>query len=334
MRHMRWCWLLLVILFVVVFLNFEVVTNGVLTSMHTCIRVLIPSLFPFSVLSNFFCKIFLRASVGVGIKTAFAEKRFVPGIVLGWIGGFPIGASLIRQASYDGEDITREVCLSSCGSSGYVVGVIGGVLCKDFVFGACLYLFQIAFSVVLIQKNANAKNTFDTRFSPETVHGSYVSYFVSAVRDSALTMLYVCAFTVVFSTLSDLIACIFPFAHSKELIRVIFEFSTGGQMAWQTFSRLPGAFLVGFSVGFGGLSVHAQIYSFTEGFIRSYHRVIFFKLLVGLFCGTFSVLYFSMGILGIVFSVVLLLLVFALKNLLDLRRKNEKTGRRAACKMV
>ncbi|MBO5109987.1 MAG: hypothetical protein J6D21_04645 [Clostridia bacterium] len=325
----RWgwkVWLMLAVMLLTAVFTLGIIKTSVLEALMVCVRSLVPSLFPFSVLSRVFC--------GVLAVDSKRKNRYLPCVIMGWVGGYPLGATLIRQASYESEDVTGLVCLSSCGSLGYIVGVVGASVCNNLEFGICLYLFQVVVSLVFYSKKTNAKDHIRQMQGSAATQMKFISNFVSAIRESALTMLYICAFTVVFSVISDVLAVLVPIPFAKALYRVVFEFSTGGIMAFETFPGAVGLFLLGFSVGFGGLSVHAQIFCFVEKCISSYRRVILLKLGVGVLCGAFSALYAYFRIYAFLLMIICLAIGWCVKNLVLMQRKSAKNCRRATFEVV
>ena len=304
----------LVIIFFLIF-KLPLIKTSILTSIRFCIRNLIPAILPLSVTCNFFA-LTLTSDPNLDISKKYRFRT-----VLGWIGGYPSGAGLIKSCPLGNENTIREICLISCGSAGYILHIIGISLCQSPLFGICLYLSQILFSAL----TAPPKSCVLQMPISKSVLGKpkVFPHFAQAIGHTAETMISLSSFTVVFSALSDLIATIFPFPHSQELFRILFEFATGGQLIWSAFSRPLALLLIGFSVGFGGLSIHAQIYCATAELIESYAPILLRKVQCGILTGIFSFLFFRSAILGFLFC-LMMVFVSAIKKEYSKNKKSSK----------
>lgn len=300
----------------------------ILTTLQFCTQTLIPALFPLILICKFSSLVIAQNS-----KLNAANKKAFT-LFLSWIGGYPSGVSLIKDEIEEGSAFEREICIYSCASIGYTMQAVGMFLCRDLVFGICLYFAQILFSLFTAPPNRPQTCAATEAQEASIIHSiSTVQCLTQSIRDAAETMLYVSSFTIVFSSLSDLLSSFLPFPYSKEILRNIFEFSTGNQFAWKTFSQPIALFLIGFSIGFGGLSIHAQIYSAIIDKINSYRIIIGSKLLCGILTGIFAFLYsFSWQ-----YSLLFLFSVFLVKICKKKIKKNKKYKeicRRKVPKMV
>lgn len=300
----------------------------ILTTLQFCTQTLIPALFPLILICKFSSLVIAQNSE----LSIFNKKVFT--LFLSWIGGYPSGVSLIKNEIAEGNAFEREICVHSCASIGYTVQAVGMFLCHDLIFGTCLYFAQILFSLFTAPQKIKKQRAIAQDQNTIAIYPiSTVQCLTQSIRDAAETMLYISSFTIVFSSLSDLLSSFLPFPYSKEILRNIFEFSTGNQFAWKTFPQPIALFLIGFSIGFGGLSIHAQIYSAVIDKINSYRIIIGSKLLCGVLTGIFAFLYsFSWQ-----YSFLFLFFVFLVKTCKKENKKNKKYKeicRRKVSKMV
>ena len=118
---------------------------GVTQGLSSCVNTLIPSLFPFMVLSTYMAESGLAASLG---KWAQPVTRFLfrqPGcaaavVLMGFVGGYPAGAKTVSRLLEQGE-LTREQAgrlLCFCVSAGppFVLTAVGIVFGLMIVGGA------------------------------------------------------------------------------------------------------------------------------------------------------------------------------------------------------
>ena len=312
------------------FFNLRLMQSSVLDSLEYCGKCLIPSLGPFVVMTKVGCGLLSGYRPENKLQKGFSKYFTI--VILGWLGGYPLGAAQAFALAERDEDVTDIVSVSSCAGVGFVVGAVGGYLCQSLVFGTCLYLFQIlATSYCFLCRKTNAENCALGKNTCDKINKrDVVQLFVSSVRDSVNVVLTICAFSIVFSLVSDFLATILTFDFSNEIIRTIFEFSSGAVMAWQYLPVPLSYFCIGFAVGFGGLSVHAQILALADGHIVRYWSFLLFKLMIGMLCGAYSVLFFVRRWLGVflLFALAALIALVFLKYVSLFKVKKQKKCRR------
>lgn len=209
----------------------EGVKSGVDTSLSLCAHSLLPSLFPFMVMSNFIVK------SGILPPSPF---------ILGAVGGYPLGAQVVcdlyKNARITKRDAETSLCYASLPSPGFILGAIGALY--GFKKAVFLLFFNI-FTAWLIK-----------RISPENKAGKaapspFSSSFVSAVKDGFFSFLAVCAFVIFFTVLSEVLGCLW---NIPVFLRGFLEMSSG------VFLR-PSFPLAAFFCSFGGVCVHFQTLS-------------------------------------------------------------------------
>lgn len=261
----------------------QAVTGGVSRGLSICSEVLIPSLFPFLVLSGFLIR--SGAAAAVGNRAEWVTRRLfglpgcsAAGILIGLIGGYPSGAvavaELVRSGQIDREEARRMLRFCVNGGPGFVVGAIGVGLTGSVAFGALLYgahaLAALLLGVIGVPPSARKQHTH-TRGS-QTVC-SLSEALVESVTGACQSLTAICGFVLLFSAVlawvdaSGLIGavCASPQA-AKRLtawIACLLEVSCGCTAASSLGSLA--APLMGFAVGFGGLSVHCQVVAALRG---------------------------------------------------------------------
>ena len=121
-----------------------------------CYNVIIPSLFPFFVLSSLVVELGLAGYVGRALERVMRPLFNVSGacasaFALGFIGGYPVGAktaiSLYEKGMCSRTEAER--LLSFCNNSGpaFILGVVGAGVFGSSKVGLLLYLAHAAASV-------------------------------------------------------------------------------------------------------------------------------------------------------------------------------------------
>ena len=113
-----------------------------------CIEMILPSLFPFMVLSNFYIGMGYVRALGRRLARPMRRLFNLDGVcagpfLLGIIGGYPIGAKS-AIALYESGQCSRAECermLSFCNNSGpaFILGVVGSGVFASSAAGMALY---------------------------------------------------------------------------------------------------------------------------------------------------------------------------------------------------
>ncbi|MDD5923434.1 MAG: hypothetical protein PUC88_01440 [Clostridia bacterium] len=285
--------------------------DGAYEALINCGRVLIPSLFPFMVLSQFA----VYSGVGDRLSRLFkAPVRILfklPEccaicIILSFIGGYPVGARMIRTM-YARGDITREQAERMsyfCVGAGpaFVMGMVGNILFCNQMVGVVIFVSQLVASLILgIALSLRSKYIPSVSTKVKKTE-SFADSIVYAVSDASQGMTIMCFLVILFGSVlalldGDWLGYIEGALHMdldkvKMAISTILEVTNGCISC----SKLGGsAILASFAVGFGGLCVHFQIFAslsdlelnkvkfvlcrFVSGILSAFFTYILFKFL-------------------------------------------------------
>lgn len=275
-----------------------------------CAHTVIPSLFPFMVISE------LLVSSGAG--EAFGRLLSKPmkyifglsgagcsAVVLGSMCGFPVGAST-AVSLFDKNVISKKECehlltFSNQPSSGFLITAVGASLLGNRKLGLILYIVVLAvsFSIGFLMKfflhaSDTPANRKEHPHYPSGLHIGGVSMFTGAVTHAATNMLFVCAYVVFFSAMTGAFSCMisgFDF-FSREAFAGIcgfFEMSGGiseaASLVGETKSSSLPVVMIACMAGWSGLSVHSQIMTICGGRGLSFKPYLIAKALQGVLCG-------------------------------------------------
>lgn len=286
--------LFLIILF---FKSSSAASEWVSAGLRICAVRLIPSLFPFMVLSS------LAVSSGAGRLVPKAVQRLfwlifgvgsdgTSAIVLGWLCGFPVGAKcagdLYGTARIDADEYKRIVCISSTPSPAFLIGAVGKGMLNSTPMGVCLYVISIVSSVT-VGIVLGRRSQKDSSGSP-VAQGKRIGFaeaFTRAVSESAVGMLNICAFVVFFSAfLGVLENALSPIGLSNTVSSIIFGFFelTSGLSRISSLTDSSVFCLCALAVGWSGLSVHFQTVSVCSGKPFSLSSYLLTHLLRSVIC--------------------------------------------------
>lgn len=250
--------------------------------LYLCAVTVIPSLFPFMVLSELIVASNGAKQIGRVFAPVFSRlfgisKASSGALALGALCGFPIGArsaiSLYRSGEVEKDEISKLLCFCNNPSSAFIINAVGISLFNSKVLGRIMFFSTLLSAatvgiVINIFDNRSKKNeqpkANDKPLSSESKKFS-AKLFTDAVSNSASSMIAVCAFVVFFSAI---IACVSQAASKssvpKEILACLFgffELTSGAAKAASVDSPTLAACLCAAICGWSGLSVHFQIMS-------------------------------------------------------------------------
>jgi len=190
--------------------------SGARAGITLCAEIVIPSLFPFLVLSSFVINIGLAQKFGRILEPIMRFLFSLPGasaaaLGLGIIGGYPVGAKacadLCKKGALTKNEANRLLgfCINS--SPSFIIGAVGTGLLKSAQAGMLLYCAHITASILVgIISSAFTKRSSEKHFKTTEKTVPISTAFVGAVTGSAASIVNICAFVVLFSAISDMIS--------------------------------------------------------------------------------------------------------------------------------
>ncbi len=265
--------------------------NSARMALDVCAAGLIPSLFPFivlvSVINSSGLSRFIAQAVGTPLKWLFGiPKSATTAVILGSLGGFPIGALCTRELYLGGEitksEAERLITFTNNASPAFCIGVIGVTLFCDVDFGVRLYFCQITASAMLgiVQRKHTTHTSIKIKYTPKSI--SYT--LTSAITDGASAMLKICAFAVFFTIVGD--ALCLTVGHyfgsaASSFAGAVCELTLGARCSASLGGKISRV-LCAFAVGWSGISVHTQIASILCDCDISMRRYYLCKLTQGI----------------------------------------------------
>ena len=271
---------------------------------------ILPSLFPFLVLSS------LLAESGIGTRIGKQTSRITEALLgvsgegagalfLGLLCGFPIGARIIMSAYERGtlssNESERLLPLANGPSLVFLFSAVGNGLFGDRSFGLWLYISSVASTLLcgIILRILFGKCQCIERLEATKTSVSLPSLLVRVITDAGKGSVTIAAFIIFFSVLSKALASLLfavkaPNALSL-LLSGLLELSYGTKKAAETVSGLCGRVLCGFFAGWGGLCAHLQVIATVERPLPdrarrnsfSFRSYFLCKMLIGLFTAGF-----------------------------------------------
>ena len=251
-----------------------------------CAASVVPSLFPFLVLSSLFMATGGGELLGRPLQQAAGRILGCSGtgvsvFFLSLLGGYPVGGRLIGQLYRAGQLSKEEAehLLLFCNNAGpaFILGFVGLGQMGSMRIGVYLYLVHAAAAALVALLLRPGKSFFPAeRHTLSSL--PFSEALVSAIGEAGSTMVQVCAFVTFFYTALQLFSSLTRMTHPLalgfvELTRGILQLRTG-----------HGGFVMASALlGWGGLSVHCQTAAVLSGTDLSLRNHLRGKLLHSLF---------------------------------------------------
>ena len=280
----------------------DVATNCMRQGLSLGATTLLPSLFPFLVISELLVTSGMIAWIARPLERPLGQllglsRAGCSAMVLGLICGFPVGARC-AILSYQKGMLTRDECervlaCASIPSSAFLISTVGTTLWKNASFGVFLYLCVVFTAIlsgillyVLQKQDKNAEwNT--SKSTPSKIHFE-AGMLTSAIKSATLNTLLICAYVVFFSTLTGTVELVLTRFSASEITHTILsaalELSGGVSTAAELQNRYLAAILTGAAVGWSGISVHCQMLSLCDGTDISIRPYLKAKVLQVILC--------------------------------------------------
>lgn len=263
--------------------------DGAKNGLDLCCNVIIPSLFPFFVLSSMAVDLGLAAYLGRLLEGIMRPVFRVSGscaiaVVLGFIGGYPLGAKTALELYRQGlcTKVETERLLAFCNNSGpaFILGVVGVGVFGSSTIGLLLYASHCAASLLTglmfrfygTNQDKQAPCTHAKPIATTTIPAA----FTSGVVRSFSSTLNICAFVIFFSAMLQLLASYGAFTAlanllallgisphvAPQLVAGLLELTSGVSSLSGAANSVGTISMAAFMLGWAGLSVHCQVLCF------------------------------------------------------------------------
>ncbi len=280
--------LLLLILFLCL-IRSKAIADGVRDGLHLCAVVLIPSLFPYMVLSDLLlcCDLrFLDRTLGVPFGKLFRISPCgIRAFLLGILCGFPIGiktaSALFREGCISRSEAERLICISGNASPAFLIAGIGIRLRASLLEGLLLFLTQILVSALIgLALASRAKQ--EPRYLPIPHEGSSSFSLSDSIRKSGIGMLCLVAAVTFFTGISSLLYSSFGGGDWIALLSSLLEIGGGCKSLASLSSPLLSFCATASLTCFSGVSVHIQSIPYLHEAELPVRKYLLSKMIAGL----------------------------------------------------
>lgn len=238
--------------------------DGIRNGLEICGKTMIPSLFPFLVISAFATSSGILEIMGRKTEKICRKILKLSGtagsvIFFGLWGGFPVGCSmaqtLLSQNKITQNEAKRIVLSSVNAGPAFVIGAVGTMFLSSFKAGVIMYVslslasLTISFLSRFILEDTTKKQINGAAPSPLS------EAFVTSVYSASQSMISICAWLVVFSCFLAIATGKTSGENTSSFLKAVCEVSLG----CSEISRFRNPVILSAIIGWGGLCVHCQV---------------------------------------------------------------------------
>ena len=262
-----------------------------------CTKTVIPSLFPFMIVSELiiYSKVgdFLGRIFKPITKTLFGISEISScAVILGALCGFPIGAktaiSLFDKGYINKNEAERLIAFCNNPSSAFLLNVVGLTLYANKRIGIIFYVITIVNSCIVgVAWHLMYGKCAAQIYKPDTFTDiGIIPAFTNSVSSATGSILVVCSYVVFFSSMMGCLGhCLdilkFPIEISALLYGFV-EISGGVNASSAMGYNIVGIGITAFIIGWSGFSVHFQIISICQKYNIKFKGYFVSKLIQGI----------------------------------------------------
>lgn len=277
-------------------LQSQAAAEGTATGLQICATAILPALFPFFVLTDYWVRSGHADSLARFASPLVGWLFHLPGaaaspLIMGSIGGYPVGVRITAQL-YDQKQLTKkeaEQLLLFCNNAGpaFVLGVLGGAVFQSTLIGTAVYLIHLfsAFLVGFLFRPAEKPVPSEQRRAEKHID-SAVQGWTQAITNAGRTCVQVCTYVLFFSILTQCIHDLLPYKFQTgkffPLLVGFLELAGGARALSSCLWRKELQFaLSSLLLGWGGLCVMMQSVSIIQAAGLSGKKLFLGKLCQG-----------------------------------------------------
>lgn len=278
--------------------------DGVREGLSLAAAQALPALFPFFVVSGLLVRCD-TARLSPLLANPLARlyglpPEAAPALVLGLIGGYPVGAAtacaLLSEGVLSREAAERVNRFCNCASPGFCVGLVGLGVFGSAQAGAMLYGIHIVSALIVGLFFARTPLSALSQRIHNRNRTSFPSIFCASVQQAASTALTVTAFLTMFSILLRLLSPVFALLPYGNALDGMIELTNGlDELTVLPLPRRARLTLASFLLGFGGLAVQFQVRALAEAHDLPVRGLFAAKLLHGTLAAVLTAFLFSLS---------------------------------------
>ena len=257
-------------IFLILYNSYEIM-ESIRFSFSLCINNLFPSLIPFMLLSNVLINYnFINdlSDILKNITTKFfkVNKNCSFALIMSMISGSPSNAKYLKDLSDNNliDDIDIQKCLNFCHFTNpiFIIGTIGYNFLKDKKLGLIILISHFTSSFIIGLFNKKRKNIKINNLNIKNNKNNFISILKSSINSTIDTLFLILGIITTCIIITTIIDNIFNINNNYKFLFGLLEITQG--LKYLSLSNLDiniKTIISSFIISFGGLCIHAQVFS-------------------------------------------------------------------------
>lgn len=268
--------------------------RGIESGISFCLEVLIPSLFFFMAASAYLVQsgvipVICRPLSGLSKALFGLPSEGLAVILLAMLGGYPVGAActqeMFRKGRLNASQAAKTATIAVAAGPGFLINYAGAALLNNPQAGWLLLAAQT--TAVLLTGVIAGRCIKSEPLSPAFAPNINGNLLVSAVQSASRAAFGMCAMVVIFSALIEVCDTVIDDPAVCDIAAAALEITNGCH-------RIGGSvplYITAFFIGFGGLSVHFQIFALLGDIPLNKRLFFLFRIIEGIFAMAAAYIY-------------------------------------------
>ena len=284
--------------------NKDMIFNTVAYSLNLWVNSIIPSLFPFFIISNIMISYDAVNYIPLFIKKIFrvifkVNDNILTLFFLSILSGFPSSGINTRlmydRHMIDSYEASRALVFTHFANPLFILGTVGTLFLHNSEFGMIIMISHYIPNIILgIMTRSDIKNSCikNNNYYNKI---SFPKIFIDSIKKAIDNLLLIVGTVTCFLVISVIITNIFNFdIYTESIIKGILEMTIGlKSIASLNIASIYKVVISSMILSFGGLSVHMQILSFIEDTNISYKSFFIARIYHSILSGVFAyILYY------------------------------------------
>ena len=295
--------LLLILIFFYIFIYSRTVKETIVFGLYLWINTLIPSIFPFLLISKLLVKYnilnIINDFLGIYIEKIYKISRGSTFVVLfSIITGFPSGSiyikELLQKGNIDLTEANKLITFTSFSNPLFVISVVGETLLNSKIIGIIIYISHLI-TGLLVGLFFKRKIILNNKNSTSYNNRSFIKNLTDSINESFTVLFNMLGIILFFLIIVSMINTFLPNNIISLLLKGIIEITTGViYISKSQINIVLKASLIGSIISFNGLSIHYQVKNIISDTKISYKNFLKSRIIHSLLC--FIVIYLLMNI--------------------------------------
>ena len=297
--------IVLVYIFIFIFIYSKELKVNILFVINIWINNLIPSLFPFIILSNLlinngFIDV-LSFLIGPFIeKVYYLPRKASIAVLFSMLSGFPTGSKITKDLLINKEisieDANSLITFTNYASPIFIISVIGDTLLNSKILGIYIYIVHIISGLItgLFFRKKDKKHII-SNVSKTSNRDNFTKILFKSIKDIFNLLFNILGIMIFFIIIITVLGKTFRDGLLLTIVKGLLEITTGitilSQISLNIHLKVS---LITFLISFSGLSIHLQTKSIIEDTDIKYKNYLYSRIIHASLCFIFTYIFFNL----------------------------------------